>query len=101
MAIEGVLARQECAEKRCATFWDPVPADLVALNCEILNFHIFGILGKSSGVFGYLMGVLGHLMGVLGYLLDVPIKYPRTPIKYPKTPEAKYWGVWGGGSPLT
>ena len=35
MSIEGVLTRQKCAEKWCATFWDPVPPDLVALNSQI------------------------------------------------------------------
>ena len=40
MAIEGVLTRQKSAETP-ATFWDPVPPDLVALNCDILNFHDF------------------------------------------------------------
>ena len=47
-------------------------ANLVAPNCEIFIFRIFGILGKSSGVLGYLiMGVLGYLIGVLGYLMCV------------------------------
>ena len=41
MANEVVLARRKCGEKRCATLWDPVPPDLVALNCQILNFHDF------------------------------------------------------------
>jgi len=41
MAFEGVLTRQKWADKWCATFWDPVPQDLVALNCEILNCHDF------------------------------------------------------------
>ena len=63
MGVLGYLMRQKCAETPPATLWDPVPANLVALNCEILNFQCFGILGKSSGLFGYLMGVLGYLMG--------------------------------------
>ena len=39
MAIEGVLARRKCAEKWCATFWDPVPQFSVSLNREIFNLH--------------------------------------------------------------
>ena len=41
MAIEGVLIRRKCAGKWYATFWDLVPPDLVALNCQILNCHDF------------------------------------------------------------
>jgi len=39
MAIEGVLIRQKCAEKWCATLWDPRAPDLVAPNGEIFKFH--------------------------------------------------------------
>ena len=38
MGIVGVLARQKCAGKWCATFWDPRAPDLVALNSQIFNF---------------------------------------------------------------
>ena len=44
MAIEGVLTRQKCAETPPATFWDPVPPDLVAPNCDILFFMIFVVI---------------------------------------------------------
>ena len=42
MAIEGVLTRQKCAGKWCATLWDPVPQFSVTGNCEIFNFHDLG-----------------------------------------------------------
>ena len=41
MAIEGILSRRKCAEKWCATFWDPVPQFSVSLNSGILNFQDF------------------------------------------------------------
>ena len=47
MAIEGVLKRQKWPETPPATFWDPVPPDPVALNCEILYFHDYDILGRQ------------------------------------------------------
>ena len=48
MAIEGVLTRQKWPEKWCATSWNPVPPDLVALICEILNVHDFWHSWKVS-----------------------------------------------------
>ena len=41
MGIEWVLTRQKCAEKQCATLWDPRAPDLVSQNSQILNFHDF------------------------------------------------------------
>ena len=53
MAIEGVLARRKCAEKWCASFWDPVPQFSVSLNSEILNFqdfrHSWKVTSSPSG----------------------------------------------------
>ena len=56
IAIEGVLASWECAEKWCATLWDPVPQFSVSPNCEIIFVHDFflfrqyskGVQGKSN-----------------------------------------------------
>ena len=41
MAIEGVLTRQKCADKWCATLWDPCLANLVSQNSQIFNLHDF------------------------------------------------------------
>ena len=53
MAIEGVLTRQKCAEKWCATFWDPCLANLVSQNSQILNFqdfrHSWKVTSSPSG----------------------------------------------------
>ena len=48
MAIDGVLARRKRADKWCATFWDPVPPDLVALNCQIFKFSGFSTFLEGS-----------------------------------------------------
>ena len=45
IAIKGILTRGKCAGKWGATFWDPCLANLVALNCEILNWHDFWNFG--------------------------------------------------------
>ncbi len=39
MAIEGVLTRQKCADKWCATLWAPGLQFSVSPNRPILNFH--------------------------------------------------------------
>ena len=49
MAIEGVLARRKCAEKWCATFWDPCSQFSVTGNCQIFNFHDFLHFGAPNG----------------------------------------------------
>jgi len=41
MAIEGVLTRQKCAVKWCATFWVPVSPNLISLNREVFNCYDF------------------------------------------------------------
>ena len=48
MAIEGVVTTQKCADKWCATFWDPVPRHLVALNSENFNLQDFRNLGEVT-----------------------------------------------------
>ena len=41
MAIEGVLTRQKCAGKWCATLWAPGLQFSVSPNRRIFNFHGF------------------------------------------------------------
>ena len=48
MAIEGVLARQKCAGKWCATFWAPVSPNQVTKKCQIFNFHDFSDILVNS-----------------------------------------------------
>ena len=43
--LMGVLTRRKCSGKWCASFGDPCLANLVALNCEILNWHDFWNFG--------------------------------------------------------
>ena len=52
MAIEGVLTRQKCAEKWCATLWAPGLQFSVSPNSQIFNFQDFrqiGILMYEKG----------------------------------------------------
>ena len=41
IAIEGVLARQKCAEKWCAFLWAPGLQFSVSRNSQIFNFQDF------------------------------------------------------------
>ena len=48
MAIEWFLARRECAEKWCATFWDPCSANLVSQKILIFR-HSWKVTSSPNG----------------------------------------------------
>ena len=101
MGFEGVLTRQKCAGKWCATFWDPCSPNLVSQNSQIFNFHDFGNFGyvpPSSNTSKYhpphptpprrfhlmlwrshFMLRRSHLMLWRSYLLGVPIQWYGVP----------------------
>ena len=46
----GVLTRQQCAEKWCASFWAPGSRNLVTGKCQIFNFHDFRHFWKVASL---------------------------------------------------